>query len=88
MMRRSFLHYGLGMLTAMSASAQTAIMEKKQAVVCDSGSTKCPLGHDTCYQINLPIAVGQGTYQNPEVAALNGKIILECDQCHIAFFKS
>jgi hypothetical protein len=85
--RRSFLAYGVGMLAA-SAVAQTAIMEKHQAVVCETGSTKCPNNHETCFTINRPIAVGDGTYQNPEVAALNGKIILECDVCHVAFFKA
>jgi hypothetical protein len=86
--RRSFLAYGVGMLAAVTASAQTGIMEKHQAVVCETGSTKCPNNHETCYTINRPIAVGDGTYQNPEVAAIRDKIILECDVCHVAFFKA
>lgn len=51
---------------------QTAIMKGKQAVVCDSEPIKCPLGHDTCKVINASIAVGNDSYQNPEVAQFEG----------------
>jgi hypothetical protein len=86
MNRRSFLAYGVGMMAASAGvAAQTAIMENKKAVVCPAAATKCPNGHDTCKTIDLPLVVGSGTYQNPDVAPINGKNVIECDQCHVLF---
>jgi len=87
MIRRSFLSSLVGMAASIPVIGQSAILEKGKAIVCDSGSTKCPNGHETCYTINAPLAVGSGTYQNPEVAALSAKIVLECDVCHVLFIK-
>lgn len=81
MTRRSFLAYGVGMASA----AQNAILEKGKAVVCDGDSVKCPNGHDTCQVINAPIAVGNDSYEYPEVAQLRNYHVLRCDVCKVLF---
>ncbi len=88
MSRRTFLSYAVGMLAASPLLPQTAIMEREKAVVCSSGWTKCPNKHDTCYTINAPLVVGAGSYQNPDVAALNDKKVIECDVCHVLFIRA
>lgn len=89
MKRRTFLEYltgAIGLLTGASSS-QEAIMEKGKAVVCSDGTAECPNGHKTCLTIGKPLVVGSGTYQNPDVAPLNEKVVIECDVCHVLFIK-
>jgi hypothetical protein len=85
--RRTFLWYGSGMMAAAvsAAAQQKAILEKGQAVVCDSEAVKCPLGHDTCKSINAPLAVGNDSYQNPDVEQLPNFHMMRCEVCHILF---
>jgi hypothetical protein len=75
------------MLAAIGASAQdkNAIIEKGNAVVCHTDVVKCPLGHDSCTVINAPLAVGNDSYQNPEVGQLTAFHVLRCDVCHVLF---
>lgn len=93
MNRRTFVSFFSGVVglfagSALAQEAKTSVMEKGKAVTCETtGSTKCPLGHETCYTIDAPLAVGTGSYQNPDVGQLNSKIELECDVCHVLFIK-
>jgi hypothetical protein len=57
-----------------------------KAIVCENGSTvKCPNKHDTCRYIDAPIAVGNDSYQNPEVAQIRQFRMLWCQQCGALF---
>lgn len=84
MTRRSFLAYGVGM-AGSATFAQQAIMEGKKAVVCDSDSVKCPLGHDSCRVIDAPLAIGNDSYQYPDVKQLRDYHVLRCDVCKVLF---
>ena len=104
MKRRSFMAFSPAMIAAlrspviiaaigagMKAEAQqNAVMEKGKAVVCETntGTTHCPLNHETCFTIDAPLVIGTGTYQNPDVGQLSSKHVLECDVCHILFIKA
>jgi|HubBroStandDraft_4_1064222.scaffolds.fasta_scaffold03927_7 hypothetical protein len=70
---------------AAAFGQKEAIMEGKQAVVCDSKPLKCPNGHDTCAAIDLPIAVGNDRYDYPEVSQIRAYHLLRCDVCHVLF---
>lgn len=87
MMRRSFLSYLIGAFTAAAALGQqkAAITEKGKAVVCEQGVIKCPLGHETCKQIDAPIVVGNDNANYPDYAQLYAYHIFCCDQCGIFF---
>ena len=86
MNRRRAFSYIAGLLASIPVFAQKqGVMEKGQAVVCDSGSTKCPLGHATCISINAPLVVGNGNRDYPDVAQLFDQRIHKCDQCGILF---
>jgi hypothetical protein len=87
MMRRSFLSYAVGMLSAVGLAAQsgTSVMEKGKAVVCDAGGTKCPLGHDTCKRIDAPLVVGNGRQDYPDWGQIYDYHMFVCDQCGILF---
>lgn len=74
-------------MLASTALSQQAIMEGKKAVVCKDEPIKCPLGHDSCKSINMPLAVGNDSYDYPEVAQLRGKNVLMCEQCGMLFIK-
>lgn len=81
--RRSFLSFAVGML---SIPAQRAIIEKGKAVICESDSLICPVCKEkTCPKIDAPIVVGSGSYQNPDVQALNDFHVIRCDNCHALF---
>jgi hypothetical protein len=85
--RRNFfsrLSLAFGVI-AGTVVAQKAVIEKGKAVVCESDSLKCPNGHDTCPSIDAPLAVGNDSYQNPEVAQLRNYHVLRCDVCHVLF---
>lgn len=88
--RRTFLWYGSGMMAVaqeMWAKPQQAILEKGRAKVCDTEVVKCPLGHETCKKIDAPIAVGNDSYQYPEVAQIQALKLLMCEQCGVLFVK-
>ena len=83
MIRRTFLT-AFGMIGTIFA--QKAIMKSDgQAIVCESDAIKCPLGHATCKVINAPIAIGNDSYQNPDVQQLTNYHLLRCDTCHVLF---
>jgi hypothetical protein len=86
--RRSFLSYAVGMLAAISATAQTATMQKGKAIVCPSYSLKCPLGHDTCATIDAPLVIGNGNRNYPDVGQVFEKMVVQCDVCGILFIKT
>lgn len=87
MTRRSFLWTGpmLAVCTATSQSQDvytkqgTGITVKGKAVVCDGEAVKCPFGHDTCREIDAPVAIGNDSYQNPEVGQLRSYRLLFCE---------
>lgn len=92
--RRAFLACFLGFpvagqlvawLCALPGQAQQAIMEKGKAVVCDREAVKCPNGHDTCAVIDAPIAIGNDSYQYPDVKQLRDYHVLRCDVCKVLF---
>lgn len=87
MTRRTFLYYGTGMLAGSAAIAQRAEVQNGKAVVCEQKADplKCPNGHWTCESIAAPLAVGGGTYQNPETAPLFAYTLLRCNTCHVLF---
>jgi hypothetical protein len=87
MNRRGFtrLFAGFFSLVAMALGQKEAIMEGKQAVVCESKPLKCPNGHDTCAAIDMPIAIGNDRYDYPEVSQLRAYHMLRCDVCHVLF---
>jgi hypothetical protein len=91
MNRRTFVSFFSGVVGLLAGSAlaqdKPTAMEKGQAVVCETGKTKCPLGHETCYEINAPLVVGSGSYQNPDVGQVFTKVELECQVCHVLFIK-
>lgn len=83
MKRRSFIGW---LLSAVGvATAQKAIMEGKNAVVCDSDSVKCPNGHASCKVINAPLVVGNDNHSYPEESQLFNYHVLRCDQCKVLF---
>lgn len=84
--RKSFLAYAVGMLTAPLLQKES-VMEGNKAVVCDNGSTKCPLGHATCREIDMPLAVGNDNYQYPDCTQIREYHVYCCDQCGILFSK-
>lgn len=84
--RRTFVGRIIGLLGLTSfAFGQKAIMEKGKAVVCEGDPVKCPLGHDSCKAIDAPIAVGNDSYQNPDVGQLRDYHVLRCDVCKVLF---
>lgn len=90
MNRRSFLtRFGVAVVavTGTVFAQKQAIMIQGKAKVCENdGSTlKCPNGHETCRNIDAPIAVGNGSYDLSAVAAVRSKIMEECDVCHVLF---
>lgn len=94
MTRRSFLWHGPMLAVAIPATSQeiynkqgTGIVIKGKAVVCDGEAVKCPLGHDTCREIDAPIAVGNDSFQNPEVAQIRTYRVLFCESpgCGVLF---
>lgn len=82
--RRGFL---TSLVTALfgTSVAQTSITVKGKAVVCSGSSVKCPLGHETCRYIDAPVAVGNDSYQNPDVAQNRNFKMLWCQQCGALF---
>jgi hypothetical protein len=83
--RRSFLSYAVGMLASISAVAQTATMQKGKAVVCSGSATKCPLGHETCVTIDMPLVVGNDNRNYPDVGQLFDQRVHKCDVCGVLF---
>jgi hypothetical protein len=86
--RRNFLsRLGLALGGVLGAAfAQKSYLNKDgQAVVCESDAVKCPLGHSTCKVINMPIAIGNDSYQNPDVQQLRDFKVLTCTTCHVLF---
>lgn len=82
--RRNFLFRFLAAVSA-TAFAQTAVMQKGKAVVCENESVKCPNGHETCKTIDAPLAIGNDNYQNPDCVPLRAYHLLRCDVCHVLF---
>ncbi len=82
--RRRFFHGFLALL-APAALAQKAIVQRGQAVVCDSDSVKCPNGHESCKSINAPIVVGNGNRDYPDQSQLFDFHLLRCEVCHVLF---
>lgn len=82
--RRAFLSNLLVGIPALAA-AQTGIVEKGKAVICDGSSVKCPLGHESCREIDAPIAVGNGNFEYPEVGQLHAFKMLRCQVCGVLF---
>jgi len=89
--RRTFLGYVSGMVGILTgpAIAQKAIMQGNTAVVCsaDSGDPlTCPVcKKQTCRTINKPIAIGNDSYEYPDVAQLQAFHVIRCDSCHALF---
>lgn len=84
MTRRKILGL-LGALIPTSLLAQRGTMQKGQAVVCSGESLKCPLGHETCSNINAPLVVGNGNKEYPDVGQLFEQKVHKCDQCGVLF---
>lgn len=82
--RRAFLSNLVVGVPALAAR-QTATLQKGKAVVCEGSSVKCPLGHETCREIDAPLAVGSQSYQNPEVGRLTAFTMLRCQLCGVLF---
>lgn len=88
MNRKSFLAYAVGMLAAPFVFGQKeSVMEGGKAVPCDNGTMKCPLGHATCREIDMPVAIGNDNYQYPDVQQLREYHLFCCDQCGVLFSK-
>lgn len=82
--RRTFFS-GLLVGIPILALAQRAIIEGKEAVVCESDSVKCPNGHASCKSINAPIVVGNDNREYPDTAQLFGFHLMRCDVCKVLF---
>lgn len=79
--RRSFVNrlcvaFGVVLGTAIG---QNAIMENGKAVSCKGSDTTCPNGHKTCATIDAPLAIGNDSYDYPEVRQLRDYHVLRCD---------
>jgi hypothetical protein len=82
--RRGFVGFIVSLLT-VPVVAQRAILEGREAVVCESDSVKCPNGHATCKSINAPVVVGNDLRQNPDVSQLFEYHLMRCEVCHVLF---
>jgi hypothetical protein len=83
--RRSFLGFAVGMV-AGPLLAQKAILEKGQAITCDSDSILCPVCKvKTCPTINSTLAIGNENRNYPEVNPLFDFHVVRCDMCHVLF---
>jgi hypothetical protein len=86
--RRQFLErlaIAFSIVTGATLAQKSAVLENGKARVCDSDSIKCPNGHDTCRSIDAPLAVGNDSYQNPEVGQLREFHLIRCEVCHVLF---
>ena len=84
--RRSFVGLIVGFF-AGPLTAQRVVMEGHQAVPCKDNAVKCPNGHMTCPTINMPIAIGNDSYEYEEVHQLRDFKVLCCDVCGVLFVK-
>lgn len=89
--RRNFLGRAFSVLAAfgvgISASGQRAAMQSGHAVVCDPNvqTVKCPLGHETCREIDATPVVGNNSHDYPSTAQLYDYRMLRCGQCGVLF---
>jgi len=67
------------------AKPQQGVLINGKAKQCDGNPITCPNGHQTCKEINAPIAVGNDSYQNPETFQLKDFTVLWCEQCGVLF---
>lgn len=87
MMRRSFLAYAVGMLSAVGVAQSDdhkTVMEKGKAVVCEGSTFKCgACGKDSCSTINAPMVIGNENRNYPEPAVLFQYRFVVCDNCGV-----
>lgn len=83
--RRSFLAYGAGMIAVPALAQKAYVKPDGQGVVCQENTVKCPNGHQTCKIINLPLAVGNDSYEYPDIQQLRSYHVLRCDTCRVLF---
>jgi hypothetical protein len=82
--RRAFFSNLLLGIPAL-AVRQSAILQKGKAVICEGSTVKCPLGHDTCREIDAPIVVGNNNRDYPDSGQLFDTRMLRCQQCGVLF---
>lgn len=85
MKRRNLFAALCGLLLTPFAMAQDAITSGGVAKVCSGRSVKCPLGHETCRQIDASIIVGNGNRDAPDWGQLATTKMLRCETCGVLF---
>lgn len=83
--RRAFFSNLLLGIPALALAQKNAVLQKGKAVVCDGESLKCPLGHDTCREIDAPIVVGNNNRDYPDQAQIFEYKMLRCQVCGVLF---
>lgn len=85
LLRRSFLSYGVAMISSLLATPQTAVLKGEKAIACDGAITTCPNGHKTCRNIDMPIVIGNDNRNYPEPRQLFDYRLMCCTSCSVLF---